>query len=118
LPSAWSDFISNNPDGASCLGPMSGLDKQREQYSMVVEALSDKSLTRLVLVARPQSAALREVARTYSELSSLGIKNQQLVVNGVFPETAVTENDKLSHALYSREQAASESMPEALRSLP
>lgn len=75
LPSAWSDFISNNPDGASCLGPMSGLDKQREQYSMVVEALSDKSLTRLVLVARPQSAALREVARTYSELSSLGIKN-------------------------------------------
>ena len=63
---------------------MSGLDKQREQYSMAVEALSDKSLTRLVLVARPQSAALREVARTYSELSSLGIKNQQLIVNGVF----------------------------------
>ncbi len=118
LPSAWSDFISDNPDGASCLGPMSGLDKQREQYSMAVEALSDKSLTRLVLVARPQSAALREVARTYSELSSLGIKNQQLIVNGVLPETAVTENDKLSHALYSREQAALESMPEALRSLP
>ncbi|MEQ5736520.1 ArsA-related P-loop ATPase, partial [Providencia alcalifaciens] len=111
LPSAWSDFISDNPDGALCLGPMSGLDKQREQYSMAVEALSDKSLTRLVLVARPQSAALREVARTYSELSSLGIKNQQLIVNGVFPKTAVTENDKLSHALYSREQAALESMP-------
>ncbi|HCT4928562.1 TPA: arsenical pump-driving ATPase [Morganella morganii] len=118
LPSAWSDFISDNPDGASCLGPMSGLDKQREQYSMAVEALSDKSLTRLVLVARPQSAALREVARTYSELSSLGIKNQQLIVNGVFPETVVTENDKLSHALYSREQAALASMPEVLRSLP
>lgn len=118
LPSAWSDFISDNPDGALCLGPMSGLDKQREQYSMAVEALSDKSLTRLVLVARPQSAALREVARTYSELSSLGIKNQQLIVNGVFPKTAVTENDKLSHALYSREQAALESMPEVLRSLP
>ncbi|WP_265497364.1 arsenical pump-driving ATPase [Providencia rustigianii] len=118
LPSAWSDFITDNPDGASCLGPMSGLDKQREQYSMAVEALSDKSLTRLVLVARPQSAALREVARTYSELSSLGIRNQQLIVNGVFPKTAVTENDKLSHALYSREQAALASMPEALRSLP
>ncbi|EPL6454294.1 TPA: arsenical pump-driving ATPase [Proteus mirabilis] len=118
LPSAWSDFISDNPDGASCLGPMSGLDKQREQYSMAVKALSDKSLTRLVLVARPQFAALREVARTYSELSSLGIKNQQLIVNGVFPETSVTENDKLSHALYSREQAALASMPEALRSLP
>lgn len=118
LPSAWSDFISDNPDGATCLGPMSGLEKQREQYSMAVQALSDNSLTRLVLVARPQSAALREVARTYSELSSLGIKNQQLIINGVFPETAMTENDKLSHALYSREQAALKSLPEALRSLP
>ncbi|HHN8350848.1 TPA: TRC40/GET3/ArsA family transport-energizing ATPase, partial [Morganella morganii] len=28
LPGAWSDFISDNPDGASCLGPMSGLEKQ------------------------------------------------------------------------------------------
>lgn len=53
---------------------------------MAVEALSDNSLTRLLLVARPQSAALREVARTYNELSSLGIKNQQLIVNGVFPK--------------------------------
>ncbi|WP_434524798.1 arsenical pump-driving ATPase [Photorhabdus asymbiotica] len=118
LPSAWSDFISDNPDGASCLGPMSGLEKQREQYSMAVDALSDKQLTRLMLVARPQSTALHEVARTYKELSDLGIKNQQLIINGVFPLSAVSENDKLSHALYRREQAAIQNMPEELRSLP
>ncbi|CAQ84286.1 MULTISPECIES: arsenical pump-driving ATPase [Photorhabdus] len=118
LPSAWRDFISDNPDGTSCLGPMSGLEKQREQYSMAVDALSDKQLTRLMLVARPQSAALREVARTYKELSDLGLKNQQLIINGVFPLSAISENDKLSHALYRREQAAIQNMPEELRSLP
>lgn len=118
LPGAWSDFISDNPEGASCLGPMSGLEKQREQYSMAVDALSDKRLTRLILVARPQSAALREVARTYNELSALGIKNQQLIINGVFPESALSIGDKLSHALYLREQAAIHNMPEVLCTLP
>lgn len=118
LPGAWSDFISDNPDGASCLGPMSGLEKQREQYSMAVDALSNKQLTRLILVARPQSAALREVARTYDELSALGVKNQQLIINGVFPESAMTAGDKLSPALRNREQTAIQNMPDILRNLP
>lgn len=52
LPGAWSSFIESNPDGASCLGPMAGLEKQREQYADAVEALSDPERTRLVLVAR------------------------------------------------------------------
>lgn len=118
LPGAWSDFISDNPDGASCLGPMSGLEKQREQYSMAVDALSNKQLTRVMLVARPQSAALREVARTYNELSALGVKNQQLIINGVFPESAVTAEDSLSQAICSRERAAIQNMPDILRNLP
>lgn len=118
LPGAWSDFISDNPDGASCLGPMSGLEKQREQYSMAVDALSDKRLTRLILVARPQFAALREVARTFNELSALGVKNQQLIINGVFPKSAVSANDKLSKALYFREQTAIQNMPDILHALP
>lgn len=118
LPGAWSDFISDNPDGASCLGPMSGLEKQREQYSMAVDALSNKQLNRLILVARPQSAALREVARTYDELSALGVKNQQLIINGVFPESAMTAGDKLSQALRNREQTAIQNMPDILRNLP
>lgn len=118
LPGAWSDFISDNPDGASCLGPMSGLEKQRERYSMAVDALSDKQLTRLILVARPQSEALREVGRTYTELSGLGIANQQLIINGVFPESSVSEGDKLSNAIYLREQAAINNLPNELQTLP
>ncbi|EOV2206794.1 arsenite efflux transporter ATPase subunit ArsA, partial [Klebsiella pneumoniae] len=64
LPGAWSSFIESNPDGASCLGPMAGLEKQREQYAHAVEALSDPERTRLVLVARLQNSTLQEVART------------------------------------------------------
>ena len=45
LPGAWSSFIESNPDGASCLGPMAGLEKQREQYSRR-RALSDPDRTR------------------------------------------------------------------------
>ncbi|AWF55793.1 arsenical pump-driving ATPase [Klebsiella michiganensis] len=36
LPGAWSCLIESNPDGASCLGPMAGLEKQREQYAHAV----------------------------------------------------------------------------------
>ncbi len=74
LPGAWSSFIESNPDGASCLGPMAGLEKQREQYAHAVEALSDPERTRLVLVARLQKSTLQEVARTHDELSAIGLK--------------------------------------------
>jgi arsenite-transporting ATPase len=87
LPGAWSSFIESNPDGASCLGPMAGLEKQREQYSHAVQALSDPDRTRLVLVARLQKSTLQEVARTHDELAAIGLKNQYLVINGVLPET-------------------------------
>jgi arsenite-transporting ATPase len=60
LPGAWSSFIESNPDGASCLGPMAGLEKQREQYSHAVQALSDPDRTRLVLVARLQNQRFRK----------------------------------------------------------
>ena len=86
LPGAWSSFIERNPDGASCLGPMAGLEKQREQYSHAVQALSDPDRTRLVLVARLQKSTLQEVARTHDELAAIGLKNQYLVINGVLQE--------------------------------
>ena len=41
LPGSWSSFIDQNPQGASCLGPMAGLQKQKEQYADAVAALSD-----------------------------------------------------------------------------
>ena len=117
LPGAWSGFFETAKGGASCLGPLAGLQKQREQYQNAVEALADPARTRLVLVARPQQAALREVARTSEELASIGILQQYLVINGVFPWSEANE-DALALAITRREQSALSAMPDQLRKLP
>lgn len=117
LPGAWSDFIADNPEGSSCLGPLAGLEKQKEQYQNAVNALADEKQTRLVLVARAQKSALQEVARTYEELAALGIHNQYLAVNGVLDKQQ-TNNDPLALTIYTREQQALEQMPVQLKTLP
>ena len=59
LPGAWSQYLDANPNGTSCLGPVSGLDKQRSQYAAAVRSLSDPAETQLVLVARAHRASIR-----------------------------------------------------------
>ncbi|WP_219843441.1 arsenical pump-driving ATPase [Haemophilus influenzae] len=110
LPSAWSDFISESTHGASCLGQLSGLETKKETYKKAVENLSDKSLTTLVLVTRPDKTPLNEVARASKELSEIGIKNQILVIN------CVLENydDDLSESIFNKQKLALENMPEML----
>ncbi|MEY2336408.1 arsenical pump-driving ATPase [Acidithiobacillus ferrianus] len=117
LPGAWSGFIAANPEGASCLGPLAGLDKQRQRYAEALRALSDPARTRLVLVARAQKSTLDEVARTHGELAEIGLSKQHLVINGVLPAVEA-EHDMLAAAVYRREQAAIAEMPAALRQLP
>jgi hypothetical protein len=38
LPSAWSNFLEDNESGASCLLPLSELEKKRQRYSQAVAA--------------------------------------------------------------------------------
>lgn len=116
LPGAWSEFLEQGKGDASCLGPLAGLEKQRSQYADAVAALADAAHTRLVLVARAQHSTLREVARTHEELAAIGLLNQQLVINSLFPEDAIA-GDGLALALWQREQQALAAMPVALRAL-
>ena len=117
LPGAWTGFLEAGKGDASCLGPLAGLQKQREQYKSAVEALADPARTRLVLVARPQLATLREAARTHTELADIGLSQQFLVINGILPRTE-TVGDPLAAAIWDREQAALAAVPAALRALP
>jgi arsenite-transporting ATPase len=117
LPVAWSGFLEAGKGDASCLGPLAGLEKQRAQYTAAVQALADARRTRLVLVARAQSSALREASRTHDELAAIGLARQFLVVNGLMPETEAA-CDPLAAAIHDREQAALAAMPDALRALP
>ncbi|WP_445768819.1 arsenical pump-driving ATPase, partial [Rheinheimera sp.] len=117
LPGAWSGFIEKNPEGASCLGPLAGLEKQRQRYAEAVKALSDPERTRLILVARAQKTTLDEVARTHEELAAIGLSRQNLVINGVLPESEAV-HDALAAAIHRREQEAIANMPAVLRDLP
>lgn len=117
LPGAWSGFLEQGKGDASCLGPLAGLEKQRTQYKAAVEALANPLRTRLILVARAQQATLREVARTHEELASIGLSQQYLVINGVLPASEA-EGDALATAIYQREQAALDAIPQVLKNLP
>lgn len=114
LPGAWSGFLETGGD-ASCLGPLAGLEKQRERYAAAVQSLSDTDLTRLILVARPRVSSLAEAARTRRELVGIGIKNQHLAINGLMPEDA--QDDTLAGSLITREQAALNTMDADLAGL-
>lgn len=116
LPAAWNDFIANNKTGNSCLGPLAGLKEQRLIYEGAVKALNDPSQTLLVLVARAERAALKEAARARQELATLGMRNQRLIVNGVF--RAGDPADPVALAFENRCGRALASMPPALHALP
>ena len=116
LAKAWDQFLDNSTSGSSCLGPLAGLDKQRAIYEATVHTLADATATTLVLVSRPQSAALNEAQRTSDELRALGVGNQCLVINGVF-ETNCLE-DVTALALQRRGMAAIEAADAFINSLP
>jgi arsenite-transporting ATPase len=100
LAKAWDQFLDKNTSGTSCLGPLAGLEKQRVIYEATVNVLADASATTLVLVSRPQGAALREAERTSKELRAIGVGNQCLVINGTF-ET-ICPVDPTSQAMQQR----------------
>ena len=116
LPRAWTGFLQSTTQGASCLGPHSGLKMQETRFAAAVEALGDRERTTIVLVTRPDRAALREVDRTSGELEALGLKNQHLVINAVFQAT--DRADPVARALEDRGWAALREMPARLQGLP
>lgn len=116
LPSAWDGFIEHNTTGTTCLGPLAGLKTQRKLYQESVKVLGDPSVTTLVLVARAETSALREAARTSEELTALGVSNQHLVINGIVH--LLDASDPYAVALEQRGASALESTPACLKALP
>ncbi|MCX5740895.1 MAG: TRC40/GET3/ArsA family transport-energizing ATPase, partial [Proteobacteria bacterium] len=116
LAKAWDQFLDNNTSGTSCLGPLAGLEKQRAVYEATVKTLAEPTATTLVLVSRPQVAALREAERTSVELRALGVGNQCLVINGAFGTTC--PGDIVSQAMQRRGATAMETAAAFIGSLP
>jgi len=99
LPGAWTGFLSGSTTGNSCLGPLAGLEKQRGIYEQAVASLADGERTTLILVSRAQRAALAEAERTSHELAAIGIRNQRLILNGLFQ---AADSDPVALALERR----------------
>jgi arsenite/tail-anchored protein-transporting ATPase len=99
LPGAWTGFLASSTTGNSFLGPLAGLEKQRSIYEHAVASFADGACTSLVLVSRAQRAALAEAERTGNELASIGIRNQRLILNGLFQ---AADSDPLALALQRR----------------
>ena len=116
LPSAWTEFIASSTGGASCLGPLAGLERQKALYAATVAQLADAGATTLVLVSRPEHSALREAERTRDELAELGVSNLRLALNGVF--TAAKPGDPIADAMTTRGRHALAGMPAGLTRLP
>ncbi|MEC5185728.1 arsenite-transporting ATPase [Cryobacterium sp. MP_3.1] len=129
LPGDWTEFLTAGKGDPSCLGPLSGLEKQRAVYAQAVAALGDPARTRLVLVSRAQQSTLAEAARTHTELAAIGMDRQYLVINGVLPGPDAELpspgtphpagiDDPLAAAIRLREQRALDARDPALVALP
>ena len=113
LPTAWNGFLEESTHGASCLGPLSGLEDKKELYANAVAALSDSAKTTLILVTRPDVSSLLEADRASKELKEIGIKNQMLIINGLLQNH--NEDDEISSAFYHRQRDALKQIPESLK---
>ena len=115
LPTAWSGYIQNTVSGTTCIGPLEGMVEKKDIYAASMKALADGARTVLVLVSRPEPAALNEAARTSEELGKIGVANMSLLINGVF--TTAAGDDPIATALARRGRDALDAMPEALNAL-
>ncbi|HVU04585.1 MAG TPA: arsenical pump-driving ATPase, partial [Polyangiaceae bacterium] len=115
LPAAWSGFIESSAGGTSCLGPLAGLEGQAALYAASRDTLVDPARTAVVLVARPEHAALGEAERTRRELAELSIHPAAFVLNGVF--VAEDARDELARALERVGADALQAVPSGLAAL-
>ncbi|SEP03760.1 arsenite efflux ATP-binding protein ArsA [Propionispora vibrioides] len=116
LPSAWSNFISENTHGASCLGQLSGLESNKDMYKHAVTTLANPELTTVMLVSKPEKTPLLEAKRAAEELKELGVANQSLILNGVLELDTTTDETALQ--LCHKQQQALQQIPEYLLTLP
>ncbi len=115
LPGAWTGFLAGSTTGNSCLGPLAGLEQQRGIYEQAVASLADGGRTTLVLVSRAQRAALAEAERTSHELAAIGVRNQRLILNGLFQ---ASDSDPVALALQKRGTDALTAAESFLQQIP
>ncbi len=89
LPSGWSETLNENT--TTCIGPSASLQMAKSKYEKAISYLQDQERTLFVFVSKPETLSLFETKRSMDELSRLGIETRSLIINGVLPEEACTD---------------------------
>ncbi len=89
LPGGWSEEISKG--GGTCIGPSSSLTGARAKYDEALAYLRDGEKTSFIFVLKPEHLSMIETRRSSDELAKLGIRTSLLIVNGVLPDEAATD---------------------------
>ncbi len=103
-------------DGHELLGPASRPASSEGTLSSVGSSAQRSRCHHARTGLAPENSALREAARTCGELRELGVRNQTLIINGVYHAT--DPQDPWATAWEQRGILAIETMPEILTDLP
>ena len=87
LPAEWSRSIdeASAGSGQTCIGPAAAIQDAKHKYERALAAMRDPEQTTFIFVLQPEATSIKETARAIGELGKLGIKTQELTVNGIIP---------------------------------
>jgi len=86
----WSKHIEESAKGSgqTCLGPVQSIQASKDKYDRATALLKDDHSTTFIFVMRPEELSLYETLRASKELESIGIKSEEIIINGILPKEA------------------------------
>lgn len=92
LPVEWSGVIERaakeGDGGQTCIGPAAALAESKAKFDQAIAAMRDTSRTTFIFVLRPEVTPIYEAERSIAELLKLKITSQELIINGIYPQSA------------------------------
>lgn len=94
LPAEWSQSIdaASAGSGQTCLGPAAAIQDAKHKYERALAAMRNAEQTKFIFVLHPEAISIKESKRAIHELGKLGIRNFQLIVNGIIPSEGEKNN--------------------------
>src|SRR5512136_2279321 len=88
LPVDWSKHIEESAKGSgnTCIGPVASIQEHKHKYDEATRLLGDPTRTTFMFVLQPDGTAMYETKRSSEELRTIGVKQIELIVNGVLPQ--------------------------------
>jgi arsenite-transporting ATPase len=88
LPVDWSKHIEDSAKGSgnTCIGPVASIQENKAKYDEATRLLADPESTTFVFVLQPEETSVYETLRSTHEIREIGVKNIELIINGILPE--------------------------------